>query len=1851
MYKLPQVNEDEVVQQDFQNYLMPSAPPGSASALNFLVRVVLAGFIASGLADTGAGLSFVSSSFVKKHHLTTSKLDADECFDVRLGNGSTEPVDLILDNESLSMNSKSFKQRFHVLNLPSGLDCVLGMDFFNANDAWIHPKSKKILFLAPDQSADEAVELHTITEFKTLRRIEELEQLTDNEGIVGLSSDSNSDIEFVSDHVYTKLLSLVNKGELDWESYTNDRLRGKPRSATDKRTTAQIASERLWKSGSCNSRKHKQLVLVLHNDCWQPALTNACQYETQTITVQLLRDTRKKMTFDSSKVKPFKHGAVNRNESGTTLNFSDKAKCRCCHQHGRQMRLNHKRRYCKTCKPLINAAPEDVTEFFKPQQCSASTASAQLHSINTTGAAAADDTAATEESGEEDSVFLCQLSSEKDTIEVDDHPWFDDAADEASHGRYADLKNQMDVTFFTAITAAAVNANRETWRLFAIEAGIDESNVDDYVKQRYPIDINSIGKTVEHWQKFVDDMCSQKIERLTCFDKLERWAPLPHHPKLRLRVKKDSRPAQVHRHRVPIHLREELRKFHEDLYRRGFIEPIDDAEHLSPVVLIKKPDNHDGTSRGFRLVVNMQARNATLESIANRIPDTAEIFQRLKHAKLLSVCDLCNGYWNVSLDEQSKRLTAWGSEQSQWVWKCLPQGMVSSGPYFQTWVERLFRRHGILAGHERFADLDREFDMQQAKRKGKSADESASTDDANRTMSDSQKRQDAYAKLNPKGAALQLWEDDGFLDQYLDDSLISSKFEDETPDPSDPLKTIPGHRQHVLQFLRVCSAENLPLQAKKCHFFCKYIRHLGIVCGQGKLMCDPDKIAAAVHIQTPTTKSKLRKFLGAIGWFRMWIDSFAKLQEPLNKLLKGKEPDNKKFALGQWTEEMDKTFLELKKKLIMFPVLTNFDPALPTEIVCDASETHIGGALIQRPQGTDAEGNVHPPVVIAYHSRALIPAERKYSAQEREMLSVYSCCKKFRHYLLGAHFEVRVLNDHRSLQTVKLSKVAANRVGRWNMLLSEFSMAISYLRGEDNHLSDQLSRAVQLPEEAWTLAGPGIDTDDKFEMPFAMAWPELYRQVILMSTRQELQLMHLLHINNESHRSPQTTQTSADYCANVDKARVEAQSIRTDFDETTDEPDKLWKPHEAAIFGLTQVKFKSTATFTESQYLLCPDFGQIYERLQENDRVEKGRRRKKAHDLRMLAHDSILCPVLTRSQKQMLHEQQQDDDGLKGRKVQHKQSADEKSEEKDNKSADRKKKLPSKMLDAIIHRYHIEGGFLYFNSPTDGMVVCVPKGKAFDSDIRDYSDLTDEAAQHEKEHFTLRQTIIDELHLTPMQGHRGYNATAAAVRRRYYWPTLSADIRTRIEGCTKCNMSKIDRSKPQGKMIPVQLPSDPGQSFNLDLIVDLPEVQLNGIIYNRILVAVDRYSKRVYLNKIPKHATAPQLAQTFVDKVLLEAGNGMCHSLVSDRDTLMTSEFWQALFKRLGTTLSMSAARSQQTNGAVERIIAVVEEIFRTRIDQRQETWPDLIPHAVFAINQMARLELEGRSSLYIERGVEPALPLDLLRALKTKQSHTHSELSKAESLAADRIADLQGMRARLTVELHNAQDKQKAYYDQRRREVSALLTPGAKAWLKLDGIELDALKLKGTKRRKKLNPLYYGPYEILEQCGPNSFKLKLPQDKIASGLHPVFHVKNLKTSAPDPSYEGKFFNIPDSEIADQEYEIQKIMSHRKRYGRNEFLVHYKGFSELRGEFTEEAELRRNASDLLDEYMKRHQIVTDGYKYDDSEYESSSDDNVAADSSPPVTRKRSALTNGDTQTMQKKHKSNRGRRGKKKSQN
>ena len=92
-------------------------------------------------------------------------------------------------------------------------------------------------------------------------------------------------------------------------------------------------------------------------------------------------------------------------------------------------------------------------------------------------------------------------------------------------------------------------------------------------------------------------------------------------------------------------------------------------------------------------------------------------------------------------------------------------------------------------------------------------------------------------------------------------------------------------------------------------------------------------------------------------------------------------------------------------------------------------------------------------------------------------------------------------------------------------------------------------------------------------------------------------------------------------------------------------------------------------------------------------------------------------------------------------------------------TARRRRKQTLKQLAASAHRFNIDGGFLYFDSPSDGMVMCVPDGMSADSmKVVRTDDDTDESYEH-KCQMTLRERIIDELHSTPMSGHRGYHAT------------------------------------------------------------------------------------------------------------------------------------------------------------------------------------------------------------------------------------------------------------------------------------------------------------------------------------------------------------------------------------------------------------------------------------------------------------------------------------------------------------
>ena len=103
---------------------------------------------------------------------------------------------------------------------------------------------------------------------------------------------------------------------------------------------------------------------------------------------------------------------------------------------------------------------------------------------------------------------------------------------------------------------------------------------------------------------------------------------------------------------------------------------------------------------------------------------------------------------------------------------------------------------------------------------------------------------------------------------------------------------------------------------------------------------DEAKVEVIQDLALPKSIRELRSFLGHVGFYRRFIQDFAKVSKPLTSLL-CKEKD---FIIE---EEGKYAFMQLKQALVEVPILQSPNWDLPFEIMCDASDFAVGAVLGQ----------------------------------------------------------------------------------------------------------------------------------------------------------------------------------------------------------------------------------------------------------------------------------------------------------------------------------------------------------------------------------------------------------------------------------------------------------------------------------------------------------------------------------------------------------------------------------------------------------------------------------------------------------------------------------------------------------------------------------------------------------------------------------------------------------------------------------------------------------------------------------------------------------------------------------------
>ena len=152
--------------------------------------------------------------------------------------------------------------------------------------------------------------------------------------------------------------------------------------------------------------------------------------------------------------------------------------------------------------------------------------------------------------------------------------------------------------------------------------------------------------------------------------------------------------------------------------------------------------------------------------------------------------------------------------------------------------------------------------------------------------------------------------------------------------------------------------------------------------------------------------------------------------------------------------------------------------------------------------------------------------------------------------------------------------------------------------------------------------------------------------------------------------------------------------------------------------------------------------------------------------------------------------------------------------------------------------------------------------------------------------------------------------------------------------------------------------------------LDFLEMPIAQSGHDFLQVHIDFLTGRVWLVPTFKSVTSSAAATNFMSSVFRDVG--LPDTLVSDRDTRFTSEFWTALHAALGTSLIFGSPYHHNTNSRTERVNAVIADVLRCFVDGRQADWPSLIPLVEFAINDSASALGHGYTAFYADRGQRP---------------------------------------------------------------------------------------------------------------------------------------------------------------------------------------------------------------------------------------------------------------------------------------
>eukprot|EP00253_Pinus_taeda_P026899 PITA_26899 len=286
------------------------------------------------------------------------------------------------------------------------------------------------------------------------------------------------------------------------------------------------------------------------------------------------------------------------------------------------------------------------------------------------------------------------------------------------------------------------------------------------------------------------------------------------------------------------------------------------------------------------------------------------------------------------------------------------------------------------------------------------------------------------------------------------------------------------------------------------------------------------------------------------------------------------------------------------------------------------------------------------------------------------------------------------------------------------------------------------------------------------------------------------------------------------------------------------------------------------------------------------------------------------------------------------------------------------------------------------------------------------------------------------------------------TKKLFFWAGMKCDIVQFISKCLKCQQVKADHCHPAGLLQPHNIPMTKWEIISMNFIVGLP---LTPQRHNAILVVVDKLTKSAHF-----------------------------------------------ILSALGTQINLSTTYHLETDGQIERVNQVLENMLRMYVMNQQTHSEKYLPLLEFAYN----------NNYHSSIGMPP------FEALYDRPCKTLLSWDRLEDRVIVRpklIQEMEEQVKQVRKRLKEAQDRQKSYVDAHRTYRNYEV--GDRVFVRIRPNKSTISFGKGT----KLLLRFIGPFKVLKKVGLVAYRLALPPH--LHKVHNVFHVIVLRHCITDKSH------------------------------------------------------------------------------------------------------------------------------------